>query len=105
MADVNIERDKRIYDEKWKVVISGLFMFFLALVVMCFFSSTFEFGDNVIRYFLSTTTGSNWWRPCERCRFHGSPTPSPALHRASPPQGIFFPVHTHDSLPLSLLLC
>ena len=66
MADVvQPTRDRRIADEKWKVVVSGLFMFFCALVVISFFSSTFEFGDNVIRYFLSATTGGNWWRPCE----------------------------------------
>ena len=55
-------------EQKWKVIISGGFLLFSALVVVSFFSSTFDFGDEVILYFLSVTTGANWWRPCESPR-------------------------------------
>ena len=50
--------------QKWKVIISGTFMLFCALAVVSFFSSTFDYGDVVIRYFLSVTSGGNSWRPC-----------------------------------------
>ena len=45
-------------EQKWKVIISGGFLLFSALVVVSFFSSTFDFGDEFDLFDFTTFNGA-----------------------------------------------
>ena len=63
----------------WQVVVSGSVLLSVAILIVAFFSQTFDYGDDVIDWLLVDS-----WKPSERPELAGAAaTPPPHQHRRS----------------------